>query len=351
MSCHGTGTIAVVDDSQCQGCPGSTDWSDCIINTMASLGTGGTLQFKRGKEYVVNSQLLIDAVGMTWEATGTGQRPIIRFVQSPSGGGVLVKKADVTLSNLDIRGPYYNQGNRDGGARYGINAARSLNEPTSDRLHISGVSVNGFGDHGLLVNGELSGLTVQNSQFRYNGGSGLALFPDLPDLNVPVGVNIQGNQLSDNGEDGIDSVASSVTISANSISGNGWANPEGLHEGHGVLLNAAGAGADVSFVLITNNNINSNWRNGIHLHDPDQWKYEGVEIKNNYILSNGTEQFPNWGWGVAIHGMISNSSLDANDAFDNHSGCYSLPSTGISVGNNCCNGQGGPGPGGSMCLE
>ncbi|HUE87620.1 MAG TPA: hypothetical protein VMO26_16215 [Vicinamibacterales bacterium] len=141
MSCHGTGTVVILDDSQCAGCPGGSDWTDCINNTVASLGAGGTLQFKRGEVYNVSGPLVIDYEDVTWEATGSGARPIINFSVSPNGGGVGIRKAGATLLDLDIRGPHYNVGAWADFNRYGINASRDLNVPTPDGLYISGLSM------------------------------------------------------------------------------------------------------------------------------------------------------------------------------------------------------------------
>jgi hypothetical protein len=312
MSCHGSGTVAVIDNSSCSGCPGSSDWAACINNTLVSLGSGGTLQFQRGQEYLIAAQLLIQVPGVTFEAIGSGARPILKFTTSINTGAVVVQADGVSLINLDLRGVYYNSQYREGGSYFGINACRpdDPGSPTDDLL-ISGTSVNGFGDHGLIINGYADGLAVQNSEFQYNGRSALALFADkLVNPDNPVNATIQGNLLAYNGEDGIDCSGSSISIVDNTIIHNGWANvPHGLAEGHGVLLNADAAQADVTSVLIQNNYINSNTRNGVFLHNPSQWKYDSIEIADNYLLSNGTDYATGHGYGIPISGSITGSAM------------------------------------------
>jgi hypothetical protein len=185
------------------------------------------------------------------------------------------------------------------------------------------------------------------SLLLHNGASGIALF--RADGKAPVNVLIQGCVISNNGEDGIDSSASSSDIVANTISENGWALVGG--EGHGILLNADEGG--VTSVLIKNNHINQNQNDGIMLQEvpEQQWAYDSVAIEDNYLFYNGTGQADDHGYGVHIVGVVSNSSMDRNDAIGNHLGCYNVPSSGIAVGGNCCNGQGGPGPGGTACLQ
>lgn len=353
MSCHGSGSVVVLDNSLCTGCPGGSDWTECINASLSSLGDGGTLQFERGEEYVVSDTLWINQEGMTCEAVGAGVRPIIRFTNSPHPGGVMVKKSDVTLRNLDIRGPHYQSGGVRAEGRYGVSAAQSEDQPTSDRLHLANVSANGFEDSGLLVNGPTADVLVENSQFEYNGGSGIQLFPAPKYGPAPAGVTIQGTILSHNGEDGIDSSAVELTLLANSLHSNGWANvPYGLQEGHGILLNADPGDQIVKSVLIQNNYTNLNDRNGIYLHDPGDWGYDEIEVKGNYLISNGQGGAVVHQWGVLIDTtLITNSSLEANDASDNATGCYNVPSSGVTVGDNCCDGSGGPGPGGAVCLQ
>lgn len=97
--------------------------------------------------------------------------------------------------------------------------------------------------------------------------------------------------------------------------------------------------------------MGENARNGIFLDYRDPWTFDFIEISDNYLQYNGTDEALGHQWGVRMDAPISNSSLDNNDAFDHVSGCYSVASTGVTVGDNCCDGAGGPGPDGLPCRQ
>jgi hypothetical protein len=291
---------------------GGSDWTDCIASTLDSLGQGGTLQFKRGEEYLISGRVLVLDDDVTLEAVGSGARPIIKFTADQAHGAIGIAGANVKLLNLDIRGPYYNLQYYSPQNYYGISAAGS----PAHNLHLEGLSINGFASNGVIQIGDISGVQVKGCDISFNGSTGIALFVNDLDNTTPSDVLIQGTTLSNNGQDGIDCHGSGVEISVCSIHTNGWGNFAG--DGHGILLNGY---PGISGVLIKGNHINQNRESGIMLlGDGGSFSYDDVHIEDNYLLNNGTGGAQAHGYGLNVAGPITNSSMDRNDAFGNDNG-------------------------------
>jgi hypothetical protein len=105
--------IVTLDDYAAQNCSGyldpQFDWTQCINGASNAAGAGGTLLFTRGKTYrVVVGQMAVAPEGVTWDATGSGARPILNAA-SIGAFAVVVQGDDVTIRNLDLRGPHFDQ--------------------------------------------------------------------------------------------------------------------------------------------------------------------------------------------------------------------------------------------------
>ncbi|CAN5649561.1 hypothetical protein BH23GEM10_BH23GEM10_14960 [soil metagenome] len=257
----------------------------------------------------------------------------------------------VTVRNLNIRGPWANQKAATGRvwepSHYGVHVFEKSANPFvwCDNFTLETTEINGYSANGLKLTGG-AGHQILNNTIVYNFETAVAVFAA-----DTTGIKVNGNILSYNGANRLDTCADYSEYCDNSLDENGWAHdkfPKG-GEGQGFILNPCKR--EMKDLLIEGNSILRSARSAIAFLDDGVGSFNGVDIRNNYLLENGTSNPNDNGWGVRFDGSIQNLILEYNDAKLNFSGCYNIPYSGVTVGDNCCDGQGGSGPWFAPCLQ
>lgn len=115
-------------------------------------------------------------------------------------------------------------------------------------------------------------------------------------MNPGEAIELLDNDLSNNGENGYDGIASRVEAIGNISNLNGWIWPANVDcsssdthgEGHGLLFQAATV--EICDLIVSGNECAYNRRNGIYLAGGAQTGYRNARISNNTVQNNGTEQ-------------------------------------------------------------
>jgi hypothetical protein len=313
--------IVTLDDYAALECPGyldpQFDWTTCINKASNAAGAGGTLLFTRGKTYRFGGTIFtsdpeedpLDDV--TWEATGTGARPILDAATIDIYA-VVISGHNITFRNLDLRGPHYGQtpANSSRGkvklcTHYGI-----IVHPV-DGFRLYDCSVNGFDDHGVQTSGS-NDVHIEGCQINCNAGSGVAIFALTPPTprTPPTLIRIIGNDLSMNGENGIDSEACDIVVAGNVANTNGWNFPADVDcdedydlvgEGQGLLFQARELIGPITALVVTGNTCSNNRRNGIQLDGRGNNGFVDARLCSNTVQGNGTEMSSHCvGYGIRL---------------------------------------------------
>jgi parallel beta-helix repeat protein len=118
--------------------------------------------------------------------------------------------------------------------------------------------------------GNISQLHIQNTQIYGNSGSGIALSQTSADYNI----NIEDNDIVDNGGNGIDIQGSrAINIKNNTVTSND----------RGISVTGTSASTTVSTISILQNEVKNNRNQGIYVEN-----YRGLVGTKNIIIGNGT---------------------------------------------------------------
>lgn len=361
-----------------QSCPAqydaNFDYTQCVNDCASAAGAGGTVRFTRGNEYKLTGPVYTSggypdvSDNVTFEDIGSGALSILH-AQSPTpgailsipGGLLLIRGNGVTVRNLHLRGPWpdtidvkhrvWHKGH------YGVHLSEKEGDPNIpasmvwfDNFTLQSTTINGFGANGLQLTGG-SGHQILNNTIVYNYETGVAVFGATDDLISATAINVNGNTLSYNGANGLDTCADFSEYRDNHVEDNGWAhtNFDAPGEGQGFIFNPCKR--EMKDLVIDGNTILRSARSGMVFLDDGVGLFNGIGIRNNHLHENGRAGATGHGWGVEFQIPMQNTILEFNDAMLNVSGCYTIPYSGVTVGDNCCEGQGGPGPGGMPCLQ
>jgi hypothetical protein len=244
--------------------------ASCINAALREARVGVLLE--AGAVYPLDEQIQVPAG--KWLAGAGMPRPVL-LSDSAIYHGAMILENDAVLSGVAVHGPFRGQTRYPVQAPVGDFQYKGVNAANRRGWAVLDSDIDGWPGTGLL--GVMAhGVRIAGNRIAHNGFSGISIFPWEGDCGSEV--EIAGNVLDSNGQNGMDVCPSSATIVGNLVRWNGWDGHGGDSNG---ILHYSVQLVSVRDVRIAGNTTCENVADGIRVHGND---VRGLSVSGNRVL-------------------------------------------------------------------